>query len=128
MHSLGVFLIQVISLLNTDCSFPGVQEYRIYSTEEFDKDFSKLDSDLQRRIDKEIQQLRVNPFVGKPLGYRFFREKKVKKYRIYFLIYDELVVVFVIAISDKKTQQDAINTIKSLIPHYRDLIKKKLSL
>jgi len=105
-----------------------VSEYKIYSTEEFDKDFSKLDSDLQRQIDREIQQLRVNPFVGKPLGYRFFREKKIKKFRIYFLIYEEYIVVFVIALSDKNAQQGAINTIKNLIPHYRELIKKKLSL
>ncbi|MBI3334253.1 hypothetical protein HYZ97_02100 [Candidatus Pacearchaeota archaeon] len=40
---------------------------------------------MQNRIEKEISQLEDNPFVGKPLGYKFFREKRVDKFRIYFL-------------------------------------------
>jgi len=102
--------------------------FKIFTTEEFDKIFSKLDNTLQKQIEKEIEQLQVNPEVGKPLGYKFFREKKVKNYRIYYLVYEEYVVVFVITLSDKKDQQKAINTIKKLIPLYREEIKKKLNL
>ncbi len=104
------------------------KEYRIFTTAEFDGDFESLDNSLKIPIEKEINQLRKNPYVGKPLGYKFFREKKVKNYRFYFLIYEEHVVVFVIAISDKKGQQSVINKIKSLIPVYRQEIKKKLNL
>ena len=102
--------------------------FKIFTTEEFDKLFSKLDKSLQKQIEKEIEQLQINPDVGKPLGYKFFREKKVKNYRIYYLVYEEYVVVFVITLSGKKDQQKAIDTIKNLIPIYREEIKKKLNL
>ncbi|MEK6937318.1 MAG: type II toxin-antitoxin system RelE/ParE family toxin [Nanoarchaeota archaeon] len=105
------------------------KKYEVYTTEEFDKDFEKLDKSLKEQIDNEIEQLKTNPYVGKPLGYKFFREKRVKGgHRFYFLIYDEYVVVFVVAISDKKDQQNVIDTIKTLIPFYREEIKKKLNL
>lgn len=78
-------------------------------------------------MDKELEQLKINLYVGRPLGYKFFREKRVEKYRFYYLIYEELVVVFVIAISDKKDQQSTINKIKSLIPYYREEIKRRLN-
>ena len=102
--------------------------YNIFTTDEFDKDFGKLDNSLRKQIEKEIGQLEINPYAGKPLGYKFFREKKVRCFRFYFLIYDEYVVVFVIAISNKKDQKDIINTIKTLIPYYRNEIKKKINL
>ena len=102
--------------------------FKIYTTEEFDKLFNKLDADIQGQIRKEISQLELNPYVGKPLGYRFFREKKVKNYRIYYLIYNEYLVVFIITLSRKKDQQNAINSIKKLIPLYRQEIEKKFNL
>lgn len=101
--------------------------YKIFTTEEFDRQFKKLDPQIQRQISKEIDQLETNPHSGKPLGYTFFREKKVQNYRVYYLLYDEYVVVFVITISTKKDQQDAIDKIRSLIPYYREEIKKKIS-
>ncbi|MDO8460556.1 MAG: type II toxin-antitoxin system RelE/ParE family toxin [Nanoarchaeota archaeon] len=103
------------------------KEYNIYVTEEFERDFKKLDNSIKIQIDKEISQLKVNPFVGKPLGYEFFREKKVKNHRFYYLIYEEHVIVFVVALSDKKNQQQVIDNIKSLIPFYKEEIKKKLN-
>ena len=103
------------------------KRYKIYTTEEFNRDFGKLDAFLQRQIEKEIFQLEENPYAGKPLGYKFFREKKAGNYRIYYLIYDEYVVTFIIALSDKKDQQKTINTIKSLIPFYREEIKKRIN-
>ena len=102
--------------------------YRIYTTEEYERRFNKLDWSIQHQIEKEIEQLEGNPYVGKPLGYPFFREKKVQNYRVYYLIYEEYVVVFVITISDKKGQQDAIDKIRSLLPFYREEIRKKLNL
>lgn len=101
--------------------------FKIFTTDEFDRDFDKLDISLQKQIEKEIEQLEENPYVGKPLGYKFFREKKVKNYRIYYLIYEEYVVVFVVAISNKKEQQKVIDSIKHLIPFYKEEIKKKIS-
>ena len=60
--------------------------YKVFTSDEFERDFSNLDTSLKIQIEKEIEQLEINPYVGKPLGYKFFREKKVKNYRIYYLI------------------------------------------
>lgn len=79
------------------------------------------------QVAKEIDKLEENPFSGKPLGYKFFREKKIGNYRFYYLIYEDQIVVFVIAISTKKDQQATINTIKKLIPHYREEIRKRIN-
>src|SRR3989344_2447095 len=103
-----------------------MKEYKIFTTEEFDRNFIELDYSIKHQIENEIEQLKTNPHVGKPLGYRFFREKKVKKFRFYYLIYEEYIVVFLITISEKKDQQSAINKIKMLMPYYRDEIKKKI--
>ena len=102
--------------------------FKIFTTEEFEKDFEKLDTSIQKMIDNEIAQLETNPYVGKPLGYSFFREKKLKNYRFYYLIYDEYVVVFVIAISGKKDQQKAIDKVRLLMPYYKEEIRKKINL
>ncbi|HLC81959.1 MAG TPA: type II toxin-antitoxin system RelE/ParE family toxin [Candidatus Nanoarchaeia archaeon] len=102
--------------------------YKVFTTDEFDKRYQKLDQQLQREIAKEVDQLEENPYSGKPLGYRFFREKRIMNYRVYYLIYKEQVVVFVITISTKKDQQDTIDRIKSLIPHYHQEIRTKLNL
>lgn len=56
--------------------------YRIYATEEFLNDYEKLSKDERSQIDKIKEHLKTNPFAGKPLGYRFFREKKVGGKRI----------------------------------------------
>ena len=105
-----------------------MNKYKIYKTKEFENDFSRLDKSIKIQIDKEIEQLEENPFRGKPLGYKFFREKKAGNYRFYYLIYEDLVVVFLIAISDKKDQQGTVNAIKSLIPNYKEEIRKRLIL
>ena len=101
--------------------------WKIFTTAQYEKEFEKLDYSLQIQIEKEIKQLELNPHVGKPLGYKFFREKKIQNYRVYYLIYEDLVVVFVVALSDKKGQQKAITAIKNLIPFYKDEIRRKIN-
>ena len=102
--------------------------FRIFTTGEFDLDYDGVDNSIKEQIDKELKQLENNPYVGKPLGYKFFREKRVKNYRFYYLIYEEHVVVFVVALSTKKDQQKTINTVKRIIPTYREEIKKRVNL
>ncbi len=102
------------------------KSYEIYLTSEFEHDFKKLNRQEQERIKKSILQLKTNPYSGKPLGFDFFREKKIGGKRLYFLIYEELVVVFVITFGNKKTQKETINEIKSKLPTYRDEVKKVL--
>lgn len=63
------------------------KEYRVLVTEEFLKEYSKLSIGEQKRLDKIKEQLKTNPFSGKPIGYHFFREKKIEEKRLYYLIY-----------------------------------------
>ena len=60
------------------------------------------------------------------MGYPFFREKKMGKYRVYFLLYDDINTVLLVTISDKKSQQDVIDEIKGQLDYYKELIRKKL--
>ena len=64
-----------------------------------------------------------NPYVGKPLGTKWFREKKFNVFRIYYLIYEDLKAVYVITLSGKKDQQKVINTIRHFLDKYRDEIE-----
>lgn len=100
--------------------------WRIITTDDFNRKLSKLDKSLGIKILKEVDQLNENPFRGKPLGYNFFREKKVKNYRFYYLIFKEKVVVLVISLSSKKNQQAIIDKIKNLIPFYKKRIEENL--
>jgi len=101
--------------------------YKILVTEEFEKDFNKCDGSIKKHIEKQIEQLKENPFVGKPLGYEFFREKKAENYRIYYLICEDKIVVFILALSTKKDQQKVIDKIRDLIPFYQEEIRKRFN-
>ncbi len=50
--------------------------FRVFRSEWYDKKLEKMDRSEIMRIEIFEQQLKNNPFSGKPLGYRFFREKK----------------------------------------------------
>lgn len=103
-------------------------QFKVFRTLTFDKDFNKLPKSEQEEIEKfEKKQLIENPFVGKPLGFIFLREKKLNNRRVYYLIYKEFVIVLMVAISDKKTQQATIENIKENLDAYYELIKEKLS-
>ncbi len=93
--------------------------YEVYATDSFWEDYHKLSKEEQKRVDKIKEQIRLNPYVGKPLGYNFFREKRFDGKRLYYLVYEDCVIVLVVAISDKKTQQSTINAIKSAFEVYR---------
>ena len=100
--------------------------YKIYFTKEFEKAFNKLNKGLKRQVKNKIEQLKVNPYASKPLGRKYLREKKVKNHRIYFLIYDDSLVVVVVNISTKKDQQKTIDKIKSSLHSYKEFVKKML--
>ena len=96
--------------------------YRILKTSVFERKFAKLSPDVQRAIEKMKDKLKENPFSGKPLRYDFFREKKLGKFRVYYLIYEEYLILYMITISEKKDQQVAINTVMQ----YLDIYKKEV--
>ena len=101
--------------------------YKILTTEEFEKDFKKLDNSIKQQIIKEIEQLKINPLAGKSLNYHFFREKKIQNYRIYYLLFNEKIIILLVAISSKKNQQKTINKIKLLLPIYKKYIENRLN-
>lgn len=100
--------------------------YAIYTTESFDRDVLKLSFFRQRRIKKIFMQLKKNPYVGNQLKYKFLREKRIKEKRIYYLVYDNLNAVLIVAISGKKTQQETIDYIIKYLDEYGIYLKKLL--
>ncbi len=101
---------------------------RILITEDYEKEYAKLDNNEQIRIKKIIKQLKEKGFgVGKPLsGLSFFKEKKFDGKRLYYLEYKNFDVILIIAISDKKTQQVTINRILIDLAEYQQYVIKKL--
>lgn len=98
--------------------------YQILVSKNFLEKLSGLSKDQQTRIGKIKEQLRENPFVGKPLGYKWFREKKIEGFRLYFLIYEREVCVLMVDFSNKKQQQATINAIIQLFAQYREEVMK----
>jgi len=97
--------------------------FKVYRSEPFDEQIEKMPSDFRVWVEKIETQLMQNPYAGKPLSFRWFREKKYGKYRVYYLIYENLAAVYMIALSDKKDQQKTINTIKLFLNSYKQEIE-----
>lgn len=104
--------------------------YAIYRTLNFDKEITKqLSLKEQKEVEEfEKKHLKENPYVGDPLGYRFFREKRVGVKRIYYLIYDDLQAVLMVGVSDKKMQQETIAEIRNHLDYYHEVIKEAIKL
>ncbi|QQG38812.1 MAG: hypothetical protein HYS32_04410 [Candidatus Woesearchaeota archaeon] len=102
--------------------------YAVFRTAKFEKEVSKQLSkeNIIRLENLEKKQLRMNPKVGDPLGFNFFREKRINGKRVYFLIYDDLKAVLMIGLSDKKTQQETIDIIKGNLGEYYNIIKEAI--
>ncbi len=102
--------------------------YKVFRTRKFDKELEKQFSpNEQKEInDFEQKQLTKNPYLGDPLSYRFFREKKISGKRIYYLIYDDVQAVLMIAVSNKKTQQETIDEIRDHLDDYYNVIKESI--
>ncbi len=102
--------------------------YEIFIDGEPESDFNKLSKAEQERILKVREQLKENPYVGKPLGYEWFREKHLNGKRLYWLVYENLMAVLIVAISDKKAQQLVINMIKLTLDYYKNEIEQMIKL
>jgi len=101
-------------------------KFAVYRTNTFEKEFYKSSKKEQEEIEKFEKKLIDNPFLGKPLGHKFFREKRLNNKRIYFLIYESLVIVPMVGMSDKKAQQATIDKIKNSLDDFYELMKKEL--
>lgn len=98
--------------------------YKVFSTETFDREISKLSKDYQLMIEKIAKDLSKNPFTEKGLTFEFLREKRIKEKRIYYLVYEEIVLVLLVATSGKKDQQETINHIKNNLKEFKKYAEK----
>ena len=93
--------------------------YAVYTTESFEKEIDKLSDSDKETIGKIYLQLKETPYVGDQIRYKFFREKRIREKRIYYLVYDYLQIVLIIAFGGKKAQQETINEIIKLLPEFK---------
>lgn len=101
--------------------------YAVYTTESFEREFNKL-SDFDKNIAKKIfSKLKENPYIGDEIRYKFFREKRLREKRIYYLIYDDLSAVLIVAFGGKKAQQETINEVIKDLPESRKYMQKILT-
>ena len=93
--------------------------YSVYVLNVFDKEMNKLPEFDKDIVQKILLQLKENPYVGDQIRYKFFREKRVREKRIYYLVYDDLKIVLMVAIGGKKAQDETIDEIVGYFKEYR---------
>ena len=98
--------------------------YAVYTLAQFDKEVNKLPNSDKERIQKLFIQLKENPYVGDQIRYKFFREKRIREKRVYYLIYDDLQAVLLVVFGRKKAQQETIDEIVKLLPEYKEYMRK----
>jgi mRNA-degrading endonuclease RelE of RelBE toxin-antitoxin system len=106
-----------------------MKKYGVFRSASFKEEIIKYDKSVQDRVDKIEDKLMYNPEYGNPLGTKWFRESRFENYRIYYLIYEDLSSIYIVAISNKKEQQKTINTIRIFLEYFRkemeNIIKQK---
>ncbi len=98
--------------------------YRVVGTETYLQEISKWTQADREAAVKIPEKLAVNPYSGDQVGYRFFRERRIREKRVYYLIYDDLKLVLIIATSGKKDQQSKIDYIKHHFDDFRTLAER----
>lgn len=104
-----------------------MNNYAVYTTETFDRQMSKLSKCMSQKITKLFNQLKENPYVGDQLRYKHLREKRLREKRLYYLVYDDINTVLVIALSSKKNQQATIDHIVKHFDKYRYYMQNLLN-
>jgi hypothetical protein len=91
-------------------------------TVKFAEEYELFERDEQEWIDKMKEQLAENLRVGKPLRYDWFREKKLKDKRLYYVINEKTHSAVLISFAPKKEQQNIIKHILRNMNDYLELI------
>jgi len=98
-------------------------KYKLKGTDEFEKQFNKFPQDIKNKFEKQFKKVKKDPYgIGKPLGYKWFRELKNKKSRVYYLIYEKEIIVLFVGISDKKNQQEIIEFVTNNLKIFDNII------
>ncbi len=101
-----------------------MKSFKVYQSKIFQDKLKDMPVHFKEWVENIQDQLVLNPYVGKPLGTEWLREKKYGKYRIYYLIYEDIITVFMVNMSEKKDQQKIINTIKLFLNTYKEELKE----
>ncbi|MCK5632443.1 hypothetical protein KAH94_01725 [bacterium] len=101
--------------------------FKVFVTQTFQSKLLKCDKKFKLWTEKVFDQLAIDPFFGKPLGAKWFREKKFENYRLYFLVFEEKKSVYVVNLSSKKDQQRIINSIRLLLDTYKKELENLLT-
>ncbi len=94
--------------------------FRVFRSGNYKKKLDKLDHSDYKIVINFEQALKEQPYSGKPLGYRFFREKRFNGKRLIFLVYDQHKSIFLITITNKKLQKYEVNLIKANLDIYKE--------
>ena len=80
-------------------------KYAVYHSSRFDRELNKFDPVFQSHVDKIEEELKDNPYLGKPLT-REHEGKfsyKVGTYRVVYKIYEKEKRVFVLTAGHRST-------------------------
>jgi hypothetical protein len=91
----------------------------VVGTDTYLAEIAKWPADDKQKADKIPEKLATNPFSGDQLRYPFLREKRVGGRRVYYLIYEDLALILLVAVSGKKDQQTTINHIVRELKEFR---------
>ncbi len=87
-----------------------MKRYRVFTSYSLEEKLKKIKFTDWNRLEKLKRKLEVNPLAGKRLGKNLF-EKKWGPFRIYYVIIEDILIVFLIEFSDKKEQSRVVNYI-----------------
>ena len=93
--------------------------FRVVGTATYLEELSRWPKTDREIAEKFPLKLVENPHAGKLLHYPCLREKRVSGRRIYYLVYDDLELVLLVATSGKKDQQETIEHIKTNLNEFR---------
>ena len=98
--------------------------FKVIGTNTYLREVGKWPKDYQEILDNIPKKLVESPLSGDPLGYPFLREKRVKEKRVYYLVYEDLKLVLLVAASGKKDQQATIDHIKEHLEEFKKVAEE----
>ena len=101
-----------------------MERLNVIGTDTYLREVGKWSRDYKEAAEKLPHKLAINPVSGNPLSYPFLREKRIKEKRVYYLVYEDLRLVLLVATSDKKNQQATIDHIKEQLDQYRKIAEE----
>ena len=87
-------------------------KFKVIITKTLEDKLIRIKFSEWERLEKLKDKLETNPFAGKRLGYNLF-EKKWGAFRIYYIIFEDTLLVILIDYAHKKIQKATIDYILS---------------